>query len=347
MQLSRHQQWIDDGAEVIDAGIADDLHDAGFRIDLDFGDVAAVGEGRWYRLGGMVDIERRRYAFRHLAFAQAARQFDDVDRAIGTGDGETTVRKLDVGFGGFHQMRRRALALLDDQLRGFDDRHPRGGDGARAAGAAAGMHDVAVALLELYALEGHAKLRREHLRERRRVTLAIIERAGDQPDRAVILEQDLAELDAGRGGDFEIGADRNASELALLAALLLAFGETSMIGNFERLVEHALEIAAVVGDAGRRRERHLRRLDEIALAQRQPVDAHFVGGAVDQPLHVVVGLGPSGAAIGAHQRGVGQYRLDVDGHQRGAVDAGEVLADVERQRARRDAGDVGAEIAVA
>ena len=209
------------------------------------------------------------------------------------------------------------------------------------------MHDVAVALFELDAFEGHAELRAEHLRERRRMALAVVERAGDQPHRAVVLEHDLAEFDAGRRGDFEIGADRDAAQLAALAALLLAFGEIGVIGDLERLVEHALEIAAVIGDAGGGRERHLRRLDEIALAQRQPVDAHLVGGAIDQPLHEVVGLGASGAAIGAHQRGVGQHGLDVDGHQRRAIDAGEVLADVERQRARRDAGDVGAEIAVA
>ena len=115
MHLSGHEQRIDDGAEVIDAGIADDLHDAGFGIDFDFRDVAAVGEGRWYRLGGMVDVERGRHALRHLALAQAARQLDDVDAAVGAGDGETAIRKFDVGFGGFHQMRRRALALLDDQ----------------------------------------------------------------------------------------------------------------------------------------------------------------------------------------------------------------------------------------
>ncbi len=135
--------------------------------------------------------------------------------------------------------------------------------------------------------------------------------------------------------------------LPFLAAFLLAPGEVGVIGNLQRLGEHALEIAAVIGDAGGGRERQLRRLDEIALAQGQPVDAHLVGGAVDQPLHVVIGLGPAGAAIGAHQRGVGQHRLDVDAEQRRAVDAGEVLAGVERQRARRDAGDVGAEIAVA
>src|ERR1700738_3960703 len=99
------------------------------------------------------------------------------------------------------------------------------------------MHDVAVALLELDAFEGHAELRTEHLRERCRMTLAIVERAGDQPDRTVILEHDLAEFDAGRGGDFEIGADGNAPELAALAAFLFPFGKPGVIGDLERLAE--------------------------------------------------------------------------------------------------------------
>ena len=48
-------------------------------------------------------------------------------------------------------------------------------------------------------------------------------------------------------------------------------------------------------------------LMKLRLRKVDPVDAHLVGGAVDQPLHEVVGLGPAGAAIGAHQRGVGEH----------------------------------------
>ena len=119
-----------------------------------------------------------------------------------------------------------------------------------------------------------------------------------------------------------------------------------MIGQRERGGEHALEIAAVVGDAGRRLERQLRGFDEIPLAQRQPVDVHLGRGAIDQAFHEVVRLGAAGAAIGAHQGGVGHDAFDIDAEQRRPIDAGEVLAGVERQRARRDAGDIGAQIAV-
>ena len=239
------------------------------------------------------------------------------------------------------------LPLAIDQRGGFDDRRTRRGDRARTAGAVAEAHEVAVVLFERDLLEGHAELRRQHLGERGGVALAVIQRAGGEFHRAVGFERDLAELAARRCRDLEIGADRDAAQLAFLAARFLAFCKVGVVGNLQRLVEHALEIAAVIGDAGGGGERHLRRLDEIALAQGQRVDAHLACGAIDQALHVVIGLGTSGAAVGAHQRGVGQHRLDVDAEQRRAVDAGEVLAGVERQRTRRHAGDVGAEIAVA
>src|SRR5882724_13335048 len=147
----------------------------------------------WQPLG-KVDGERRRHAFRHLALAHPAREFDDVDGAVGAGDGEAAIGEFNVAFGGFHQVRGRALALFDDEPRGLHDGHAAGGDGARAAGAVAGMHDVAVALFEFYALEGDTELRGKHLRERRRMTLAVVERAGDQADRAVGFEYDLAEF---------------------------------------------------------------------------------------------------------------------------------------------------------
>ena len=253
-------------------------------------------------------------------------------RAVGAGDGEAAIAEFDVAFGGFQQMRRRLLAFCNDQRRGLYDRLAGRGDRARAAGAVAETHEVAVVLFERDVLEGHAELRRQHLGERSGVTLAVIQRAGGELHRAVGLEGDLAELAARRCGDFEVGADRDAAQLAGLAALFPAFCKIGVIGHLQRLAEHALEIAAVIGDAGCGRERHLRRLDEVALAQGQRVDAHLVGGAIDQALHVVIGLGPSGAAIGAHQRGVGQHRLDIDAEQRRTVDAGEVLAGVERQR---------------
>src|SRR4051794_8222522 len=96
MQLPGHQHRVDDCAEVVDAGVAHDLDHAGVGIDLDFRDVAAIGEGRGHFLRGVVDVERGRHAVRLFSFAQPPRQLDDVDAAVGAGDGKAAVRKFDV-----------------------------------------------------------------------------------------------------------------------------------------------------------------------------------------------------------------------------------------------------------
>ena len=57
MQLAGDDHRIDNGAEIIDAAVAHDLDHAGLRIDLDFGDVTAVGESRGDFLGGVIDVE--------------------------------------------------------------------------------------------------------------------------------------------------------------------------------------------------------------------------------------------------------------------------------------------------
>ena len=46
VQLAGDDQRIDDGAEVVDAGVFHQFGHAGVGIDLDLGDVAAIGKGR-------------------------------------------------------------------------------------------------------------------------------------------------------------------------------------------------------------------------------------------------------------------------------------------------------------
>ena len=117
--------------------------------------MAAIGKGRGRIFGRMIDIERGGHAVGHLALAQALGELHDADRAVGAGDGETAAFEFDVGFGGLHQMGRRLLALGDDERGRLDDRRPGRGDRARAAGAVAEAHGVAVVLLQRDVLEGH------------------------------------------------------------------------------------------------------------------------------------------------------------------------------------------------
>ena len=58
MELTFHDHRIDQRAEIIDAGIVDEFDKAGLRIDLDFGDVAAIGIGRRARsVADVYDVE--------------------------------------------------------------------------------------------------------------------------------------------------------------------------------------------------------------------------------------------------------------------------------------------------
>src|SRR5262249_18317287 len=154
--------------------------------------------------------------------------------------------ELDVRDGGFEHVGGDLLALLDDLAGGFDDRGAAVHDRLRAARAAAREQLVAVALQQADALERDAELVGEHLRERRGVTLPVVERAGDDGDGAVRLEANAAHFLARRRGDFEEAADPEPAHLAALAALAFPAPEALDVGGLERVLEHAGKIAAVV-----------------------------------------------------------------------------------------------------
>ena len=182
-------------------------------IDLDLADVAAVGIGRRRALADVLDVERLRTVRRQLhAGADLLRQFHDVDGAIRPGDDELAVLELDVAGRGFERVRGDLLALLDDLGRGLDDGLARIHHRARAAGAAAGQQFIAVALQDAHLLERHAELLAQHLRERRGVALAVVERAGADGDAAVGVERNAAHLLVGRRRHFEIAADADAAQ---------------------------------------------------------------------------------------------------------------------------------------
>ena len=60
------------------------------------------------------DVERGRYPLGQIeAGAELVGEFHDPDRAVGAGDHEPSVRKLDVGGRGFEHMGGDLLALID------------------------------------------------------------------------------------------------------------------------------------------------------------------------------------------------------------------------------------------
>ena len=89
----------------------------------------------------------------------------------------------------------------------------------------------------------------------------------------------------------------------------------------------------------------LARLDLIAPAQLDAVDAHLAGCDVNQPLHVVIALRPAGAAISGHLGRVGENALCRDLKKRCAIDALHILHGVRGGRYRRDLREKCAHIA--
>src|SRR5689334_270860 len=84
------------------------------------------------------------------------------------------------------------------------------------------------------------------------MALAVVERAADERNAAVLVEGDLGELLVRRRGHLEIGADRDAAQLAVALALALALRKAGIVGKLQRVVHDAGEIAGVVHHARRR-----------------------------------------------------------------------------------------------
>ena len=244
-------------------------------------------------------------------------------------------------------MRGCALADLDHLFARLDEGGARRHGRLGAAGAAADLDLVAVALHEAEFVEGQAELAHQHLRERRRMALSEVERAGTHGHAAVFLENDLAEFVGRRRGDFQILPDADAAQLSTRKALGFSRRKAFVVRGFQRGVEQRGEIAAIVDRANPCCERQFLRADVIALAQRDRVDAADARGLLDHALHDVIALWPARAAIGADRRRVGQNAFDVRRHDRRAIDALRIAMNVDRANQHAERRHISAEIGVA
>src|SRR5262245_32591777 len=89
MHLALEQEWVDGATEIVDDGIALDYATPGIRIDLDLGDVAAVGEGLSWRYAVMRRVEPRLHACRQFrGIARRPRHRENIEAEIGAGHAE-------------------------------------------------------------------------------------------------------------------------------------------------------------------------------------------------------------------------------------------------------------------
>ena len=181
--------------------------------------------------------------------------------------------------------------------------------------------------------------------------LAEVERAGEEGDAArifpFVLEADRARFLVRRRGALEVAADAEAAQLAALPRLFFSFWKARPVARFQGALQHLGELSGVIHLPRGGLVGHLVGPHVVAPAQLDAVDAELGRRLVDEALHVIVRLGPAGAAVSRHRRGVGEHELRRHVQQRRAVDAHRVLHRVVGRHHRRRGADVGAEVAVA
>ena len=121
LNLAFDQKRIDDGAQIIDRGIAHDVRRARVRIHLHLGDMATIGEcGRDRLCDDMINVERGRNALRQFGAAAYARsKLQQADRTVGPCNDKAPRLVFDVARRCLQDVRRDLLAPFDHDLRRF------------------------------------------------------------------------------------------------------------------------------------------------------------------------------------------------------------------------------------
>src|SRR5450759_3886633 len=159
MQLTANDHRVDNHSEVSDHSIAGDLDHAGFRINFDFANMAAVRKVEIPDRELTARIKTLRKVIRQLARRPHARgEFAHADREIGPGGAEHASAELDVVFRYFQHMRRQVAPLLDYEIAGHLDGGTCHDHGTRGKAAHAAWNIEAVALANANRVERNTEL---------------------------------------------------------------------------------------------------------------------------------------------------------------------------------------------
>jgi hypothetical protein len=112
----------------------------------------------------------------------------------------------------------------------------------------------------------------------------------------------------------------------------------------QRRLEQRRKVAAVVSRADRGLVRHPLGRDQVASAQRQPVDPTDPGRGVDKAFEAVIRLGSAGAAIGPGRHGVGEQQSEAQSDLRDVVHARQAAREIGGRDEGAVRGQVGAHI---
>src|SRR6478672_835677 len=135
MDLALEQERIDGAPEIVDDGIALDYDATSIGIDLDLGDMAAVGEGLSWRYAVMLRIEPRFHARRQFRrIARRLRHRENIEAEIGAGHAEYPIGKMYVLRRDFQKVRSELRAFVDDGASRLVERRARDRKRTRTAG---------------------------------------------------------------------------------------------------------------------------------------------------------------------------------------------------------------------
>src|SRR5258707_13206273 len=134
MDLALEQERVDGAAEIVDDGVALDYDAAGMGIDLDLGDVAAVGEGLSWRYAVMRRVEPRLHACRPFrGIARRLRHRENIEAEIGAGHAEYPIGKTYVLRRDFQKVRSELRAFVDNGASRLVEPRARNGKRTRTA----------------------------------------------------------------------------------------------------------------------------------------------------------------------------------------------------------------------
>ena len=295
---------IENGADIVDGGIAHDARRTGRLVDLDLDHMSGGWKSARY------GILRERIQRMLLIRLMLLDQFKQRNGAIGSGDAELALVEFHVVRVRFQRGRGEQSCLLDHGVRcdleGAPLQHARARADRRIA-LQARAERIGGAQLHRAARQAEPVL--DHVRKDRFVALAAWTGDAIQNDRSATVEfnRNLIDADTAAAGRLEERRAAATQEFPTAGGLRLAAAEACPVRGRFRLLQQRREVAAVQHRTGPRRVRDLLRCDRVAQPQRQRIAAEACGGFVHQPLDDINGFRPAGAAIGIGRRGVGHH----------------------------------------
>ena len=299
MHLPMQDQGIHRLARIVSRGVLDDRDFPGVRIHLDLADGAARGVGRDSAIEGLLRGERRaQFVGKRCVFGHSPGEIENIEALIVADGLEKAILEIHIGCRNLHQRRRHQLALCDNGLAGLDHQGASEAHGAIRMGAAARLHQRGVAAREPHIPGRDAQHVGHHLGEACLVALTRRLGAHHQLHTPFGIDRQLHPLMGGAHRRLHGIGEANARQLAAFRRRSAPRLKAAPVGELQRQLQIAREIAAVISEARRGAIGQRRPRNQVAAAQVDAVDSHVLRGHVEQALDHQRRLGPSRAAIG-------------------------------------------------